>query len=149
MGSFILQQRRAAVFLLNIYYFERGNICYSIPSSDWLSIHCGYKRGASVLEECCGEGYIWSIPYGSLNYCFLNQGTEACSHMTAISQSCVLTVRTPAQCWICAALEGSCIVSQGSSMKRNERRIVCVCVYVFVCLWVCVRHKKCALWEQN
>ena len=50
-----------------------------------------------MLEECCGEGYIWSIPYGSLNYCFLTQGTSACSHMTAISQSCVLTVRTPAQ----------------------------------------------------
>lgn len=27
--------------------------------------------GPSVLLECCGEGYIWSIPYGSLNYRFL------------------------------------------------------------------------------
>lgn len=50
-----------------------------------------------MLEECCGEGYIWSIPYGSLNYCFLTQGTTVCSHMTAVSQSSVVTVCTPAQ----------------------------------------------------
>lgn len=50
-----------------------------------------------MLEECCGGGYSWSIPYGSLNYCFLTQGTTVCSHMTAISQWRVLAVRTPAQ----------------------------------------------------
>lgn len=135
-GIFYTATKTGSSFLFNIYYFERGNICYSMSSSDWLGIHCGYKRGASVLAECCGEGYIWSIPYGSLNYCFLNQGTEACSHMTAVSQWCVLTVRTPAQCWLCAALEGSCIVSQGSSMKRHTRQIVCVCLCICVFMGV-------------
>lgn len=89
-----------------------------------------------MLEECCGEGYIWSIPYGSLNYCFLTQGTTVRSHVATISQSCVLAAQyatllnVQSQCWICAAMEGSYIVSQGSFMEKNKRQIVCG---VFMC----------------
>lgn len=52
--------------------------------------------------------------------------------MTVIGQSCVLRVCTPTQVcsWNCAALEGFCIMSRGSFMKRNERQGVCaLCVF--------------------
>lgn len=98
-----------------------------------------------MLKECCGEGYIWSIPYGSLNYCGLTQGTTVCSHMTVISQSCVLTVCTPAQ--VCSLRVGTvlhwsdpvlCLL--GSFMGTNKRQIVCV-----VCLCKTVHSHLCHL----
>lgn len=89
------------------------------------SSHRGHKPRASALEECCGQGYVWSIPYGNLNDCFLTQGTPVCSHMAAVSQWRVGAalyaplLNVPSQCWICAALEGSYIASRGSFMEKN------------------------------
>lgn len=48
------------------------------------------------------------------------------------------------QCWNCAALEGFCIMSRGSFMKRNERQVVCMCVcflHVCLCMGVC-KHSQ-------
>lgn len=73
---------------------------YSIVSWRWL-MSSVFTVDTSVEPVCWRnavvEGYIWSIPYGSLNYCFLTQGTTVCSHVTAVSQWRALTVRTPAQ----------------------------------------------------
>lgn len=129
------------VFLLQHFLSEQGEfMCsYMILSSvhQWLFHGLLVNLSAVELEECCGEGYVWSVPYGSLSYCCLTQGTTVGSHVTTISQSRVLTVHTPAQAWA-SVLSLRCIEGSWVVLWIRMRDVQ----DVFVC-------SKCAQWHNN